>query len=194
MEHPLPDSPIELDEYSETMAERLREAFSLVRKELNCAFERNKRRYDAKVKEVQFSSGDLVWFYCPRTKPGIGRKWQSLTNGPMLVVRKVNAVNYAIKRSPTAKPFIVHIDRIRHYRGEVPEKWKRAIEHLTHVLTTGAGKGLTESNATRNFEKHTLEKGGFHDATHRSSIQGSFEIDGEMDSRESNEQGEHPKQ
>jgi hypothetical protein len=110
MEHPQPDSPIELDEYSETMAERLREAFSLVRKELNCAFERNKRRYDAKVKEVQFSSGDLVWFYCPRTKPGIGRKWQSLTNGPMLVVRKVNAVNYAIKRSPTAKPFIVHID------------------------------------------------------------------------------------
>jgi hypothetical protein len=122
MEHPSPDVPAKLDEFSETMAKRMKEAFSSVRKEISCAFDRNKRRYDAKVRETQFNAGDLVWYYCPRTKPCLGRKRQSLTDGPKLVIRRVNAVNYAIKCAPNAKPIIVHIDRFRHYKGEIPEK------------------------------------------------------------------------
>jgi hypothetical protein len=113
------------------MAEQMRDAFTIVRKQLRCAFERNKQRFDVRVKEAHFAPGDLVWYFCPCTKPGLGRKWQSLTEGPMMVIRRVNAVNYANKRSPNAKPFIVHIDRIRVYKGEIPLKWKKAIKQIT---------------------------------------------------------------
>ncbi len=143
LEQPSPTYPANLDDFTELMAERMRQAYDVVREELQCVFGKTKRRYDSKVKNTQFGVGDLVWYYCPRVKPRLGRKWQNLTSGPMLIIRRVNQVNYAIKRSPKSRPFVVHVDRIRRFEGETPAGW------ITEILSTQTHK-ITDVSKERN--------------------------------------------
>jgi hypothetical protein len=93
--------------------------------QLKCAFSRNKRRYDARVKAVQFKVGDFVWYYTPRGTKGLSRKWELRTQGPYRIVRRVNFVNYVIQRSESSKPFICHVDRMRAFKGTLPEHWRK---------------------------------------------------------------------
>lgn len=50
------------------------------------------------------------------------------TTGPYRIVRQLNFLNYSIQKSPNAKPFVVHIDRLKRYEGDTPESWRRIIE------------------------------------------------------------------
>jgi len=50
--------------------------------------------------------------------------------GPYHVERRVNQVNYVIRRSPRAKPFICHIDRMRKFVGDLPMHSKRMLENI----------------------------------------------------------------
>lgn len=85
--------PNNLNDFTEEMSERMRKAYELVDWGMS---DRSKRRNDKRVKEVQFQVGDLVWYYCPRRRPGRSRKWQLITTEPHLFIRKVNHVNYLI--------------------------------------------------------------------------------------------------
>ena len=125
IDHPREAFPTDLDEYSELMLERMKIAFNLVRSELKCAFDRSKRRYDFRVKSIQFEEGEFVWFYTPRGVPGLKKKWVLKTNGPYRVLRKINKVNYVIRLFPSSRPFICHVDRLRKYIGPLPLSWQR---------------------------------------------------------------------
>ena len=111
LEQPSPATFTNLDEFSATMLERTRKAHAIVAEQLKCTFERNKTRYDQRVKRLQFEVGDFVWYFSPRKKPGLCGKWQLRTSGPYRVERRVNQVNYVIRKALTARPFICHIDR-----------------------------------------------------------------------------------
>jgi hypothetical protein len=50
------------------------------------------------------------------------------TTGPYRIVRQLNFLKYSIQKSPNAKPFVVHIDRLKKYEGDTPESWRRIIE------------------------------------------------------------------
>jgi hypothetical protein len=117
MDTPVPEPPLNLDDYTEKMIERMRSAFHLVRTNLDCAFSRAKKRYDERVRSVKFEIDDLVWFFCPRRKRHLGSKWQLLTTGPWKIVRKLNSVNYVIRRHARGKALVVHVDRLRRYEG-----------------------------------------------------------------------------
>ena len=118
------------------MRERMRLAHELVAEQLKCAFVRNKTRYDARVKAIQFKAGDFVWFFSPRKKQGLSRKWQLMTSGPYKVVHRVNLVNYVIQKTPRSSPFICHIDRMRKFDGELPRCWSEsATDRLPSVST-----------------------------------------------------------
>ena len=123
LEHPSPAEVQDVDMFSERMRERMRVAHELVAEQLKCAFLRNKTRYDARVKAIQFKSGDFFWFSSPRKKQGLSRKWQPMTSGPYKVVRRVNWVNYVIQKTPKSKPFICHIDTMRKFTGDIPRCW-----------------------------------------------------------------------
>ena len=84
---------------------------NLVRQNNKTSFARNKRIYDSRVNEGKFAPGDLVWFYKPM------RKWQSLTTGPLVVVRRINLSNYVLQRSAKSKPFIANVNCMRPYEG-----------------------------------------------------------------------------
>ena len=127
LEHPSPAEVQDVDEFSEQMRKRMREAHEIVAEQLKCAFVRNKARYDARVKAIQFKAEDFVWFFSPRKKQGVSRKWQLMTSGPYKVVRRVNMVNYVIQKTPRSTPFICHVDRLRRFEGELPRCWNEAV-------------------------------------------------------------------
>ena len=123
LEHPSPAEVQDVDEFCERMRELMREAHEIVAEQLKGAFVRNKTRYDARVKAVQFKTGDFVWFFSPRKKQGLSRKWQLMTSGPYRIIRRVNLVNYVIQKTPRSSPFICHIDRLRKFDGDLPPCW-----------------------------------------------------------------------
>ena len=104
------------EEYALVVRRRMQNAYRLVHEHLNAVFDRSKRRYDARIKECQLKTGMQVWYYCPRTRRNKASKWLLQTSGPYEIVRRINDVNYVIRRSARHTPFTVHIDRIRPYQ------------------------------------------------------------------------------
>ena len=138
------------DEYVQQTAERMRQAYTVVREALKANFERSKKRYDARVKTAQFKVGDFVYYYVPRKHVGKNRKWALDNRGPFRVQRKLNDVNYAIQKSPTSNPIIVHIDRLTRYHisgdGEqqsaIPASWRTSVD----TSSTGGRQPATSSD------------------------------------------------
>ena len=95
LDTPAYEVPANVDEYVETMRSRVLEAYEIVREKLRCVCSKTKRRYDQRVKFVQFKPGDYVWYYNPRRYKGVGRKWQ-LCTAPHRIIRRLNLVNYVV--------------------------------------------------------------------------------------------------
>jgi predicted transcriptional regulator len=53
---------VETDEYADKVRERMQTAYKLVQERLKATFDRTKRRYDQRVKEVRFKLGEQCWF------------------------------------------------------------------------------------------------------------------------------------
>ena len=113
------------DEYAETVRERMQKAYRIVSDQLKATFDRAKRRYDQRIREVRFKLNSYVWFYCPKLHAGRGRKFRKLTDGPYRIIRILNDVNYVIQKNPGSRPQICHVDRLLKYEGETPKVWLR---------------------------------------------------------------------
>jgi len=72
--------------------------------------------YHACVKPVMFEVGELVWYFCPRSRRGTSPKWNCFYSGPHKVVRKVNDVNYAIQLRGRKRSIIVHVNKLKKYK------------------------------------------------------------------------------
>ena len=129
------------DEYSDDVRRKMQIANGIVEQQLRTVFERAKRRYDQRVKAVQFKVGEFVYYYSPRLHGGRGRKFRNLTSGPFKIMRKVNHVNYVIQKTPHARPFTVHVDRLlKYWKEEVPPCWKNeALKTTTEIASDGSG-------------------------------------------------------
>ena len=97
------------DEYVEQLRHNLIVAYNCVRRNTKKAAERQKRYYDAKVRGVEFTAGELVLVYYPRTHKSRSKKWTSRYVGPCMIVRRINAVNYVIKKSPKSQESVIHV-------------------------------------------------------------------------------------
>ena len=126
IETPTLASPGNTEEFVEEVSERMRRAHAFVRENLKCGFDRAKRRYDSRIKSMQYKVGDFVWYYMPKHGADLNRKWMLTSQGPYCVTRSINDVNKVIQRTLTSKPIIVHIDRLTHYHGEIPACWLNA--------------------------------------------------------------------
>jgi len=110
------------EEFVEEVSERMRTAYAFVREHLKFGFDRAKQRYDSRIKSMQFKVGDFVWYYM-QYGAGLNRKWMLVSQGPYCITHSINDINKVIQRNPTSKPIIVHIDRLTHYRGDIPKCW-----------------------------------------------------------------------
>ena len=84
------------NEYVESMADRMEEAYATVREQLGKAAQIQKKRYDLRVKPKRFDIGTFVWYYTPRKYVGKSPKWQKFYTRPYLVVSRVSPLNYVI--------------------------------------------------------------------------------------------------
>jgi len=92
------------------------EAYALVREHMQPRAEVNKRAYDVAVKPVSFQPGDMVWYFCPRTRLGTSPKWTRFSTGPYQVVKRINDINYVIRATCKSRPMIIHVNKLRPYK------------------------------------------------------------------------------
>jgi hypothetical protein len=74
--------------------------------------------YDRSKHFHSYNAGDAVWFYNPLRTKGLNPKLQRPWQGLFLITERINDVIYRFKRSPRAKPKVVHHDRLKLYIGE----------------------------------------------------------------------------
>jgi hypothetical protein len=123
-ETPAESVAADVDEYAQQLVERLQFAFHFVQQNTGRYVERQKRQYDATVKESRFQIGQYVFVYYPRIPPRKFRKWVPPYYGPARVMKVLNSVTYIVQKTPKSKPAIVHIDKLKPYYGPEPEVWK----------------------------------------------------------------------
>lgn len=107
--------------YVTQLAERFRDAYAIVRQKLRKAAERRKRKYDLRVRPAVFKKKDRVYYWSPRRFAGRTPKWQRNFSGPFRVLEQCGPVNYLIQKFSRAKPFRVHVDKLRPYYGDDPK-------------------------------------------------------------------------
>jgi len=118
------DAPtIGYDDFVEQTRSRMTTAYAEVREALKRSAERNKRYYDCKVRPAKFVVGQWVYYFNPRKLAGKQMKWIHQYVGPYLVVRIPSAVTVEIQKGPKARPFVVHIDKVKPFTGTPPTGW-----------------------------------------------------------------------
>ena len=64
-----------------------------------------------------------MWYHYPRRYQGKSPKWQKNYIGPYLVVRVIEPSNYVLQKSSRAKPFVVHVDKIKICHNPLTPNW-----------------------------------------------------------------------
>jgi len=95
----------------------------IAREQLGDGAEHRKKSYDVPVKKEQFEVGEWVWYYYPRRYTKRSPKWQRCYTGPYLIVRSIPPVSYVLQRTPKAKPFVVHADKLKKCYSSTPSSW-----------------------------------------------------------------------
>ena len=103
------------NEYKDKLTESLQKLYETARKRSQTAASARKLRYDGRVKSRSFAEGDLVLMLYDRFKPGMSKKWSRQYIGPFLIVKKLNEVNYVVRRRSNGKTSVVHVDRLKPY-------------------------------------------------------------------------------
>jgi transposase InsO family protein len=108
--------------YAEEVAERLRQTFEIVRKNLLETGERQKKQFDKKTSPVTFKAGAMVLMDNPVCKPGLSRKLRQKYTGPYEIVEARGPVTFKIKDVKTRKELLIHANRLKHCKMAVGEQ------------------------------------------------------------------------
>lgn len=129
-----------LETYVHEMRSRAELAYRTAREHLRSAAERRKVSYDIRVKKSDIAVGDWVWYWYPRRYKGKSPKWQKSFVGPYLVTRWIEPVNIVLQKSSRAKPFVVHVDRVKKYFGETLHTWTKSNQNGREVVQQPSNK------------------------------------------------------
>ncbi|VDI33836.1 Hypothetical predicted protein [Mytilus galloprovincialis] len=113
----------EVNEYVEILQKRFQSAHEEARKSLKKSNSYQKRHYDLRAKKRSLHDGQAVWVYEPTRKVGVCHKLTSKWKGPYIVTKKIDDVNYIVKKYPKKPGKVFHIDRLIEYKGNNIPKW-----------------------------------------------------------------------
>ena len=111
------------NDFVEEQRDLIESSYALARKNLGVAASRAKNRYDHRVRQKIYNTGEWVWYFCPRRYANRSPKLEKMYTGPFLILDVLNPVNLRIQKSRRSKPFIVHIDKVKRFYGDAPESW-----------------------------------------------------------------------
>jgi len=135
-------------------------SFELARRRLGAAAERRKATYDVRAKGTSFNVGEWVWYWYPRRYRSKSSKWQKNYIGPYLIVRIIEPVNCVLQKSPKAKPFVVHFDKLKKCFEQTPQSWLHAEPATDGEL--GTADNRSEHDAVARGQRNTRERQRFH--------------------------------
>jgi hypothetical protein len=121
--------------YVQWLKSSLQRGHELARQQLGKSAKRQKKTYEERVRDVQFTRGDWVWRAYPSLLPG---KLRKKNIGPWLVLARKGEVTYLIQRNSTSEPTVVHVDKLSRYNpdfGETLENWIQDDEPPEEVAT-----------------------------------------------------------
>jgi hypothetical protein len=99
-----------------TLAERLKEAYDIVRRENKIGREKQKLQYDRNTKLVTFSEGDYLYLKEMAVGAGKSKKFRSRWRGPYLIMKRFSDLNYQIQIKP-GKHITVNVNRLKRCHG-----------------------------------------------------------------------------
>ena len=116
--------------YVENLKNTLHEAHHTVRQKLQKAAERQENDYNVSLHFKPFKMGDVVLVRNEKRMIGINPKLQYPYSGPNVVLKKINDLNYLIQIDPKGKTKIVHYEKLKLYKAEIPTWVEKAKKDL----------------------------------------------------------------
>ena len=110
--------PLNKIDYVESAFKVFSEAYKRVHKNQWDARELREKYYNRKTKERQFDVGERVLRYVNAVPKNVNAKLWKKWQGPYFVIKKLSPLNYVIQQTPRSKEILVHVDKIKHLRGE----------------------------------------------------------------------------
>lgn len=129
----------------------IREAHQRVRASTRQTARTQKSYFDARVRPLKFSIGDLVWLYWPR--PVIRqsqRKLQKLWTGPWRITEAKSHMVMRIKHTKTGKKQTVHVDRLIPCRSANSSESITVTEYTPNVSQSGVTENFCSTTQTSN--------------------------------------------
>lgn len=105
---------------------------------------KDKSRYDAKHRELQFSPGDMIKVYTPKRKVGLSDKLLLRWQGPYEIREKRSDVTYLVRMGTRRAPIddVVHVSRILPYHAP----WSDEAEAEQQILLREADDSDSDSD------------------------------------------------
>jgi transposase InsO family protein len=104
-----------LEDQNNVYAQQWQEAIELAKANLIVAQARQKHYYDRNLQECSFEPNDVVLLKILKAQKG---KFKMRWNGPYVVIEKLSNLNYLIRHQDDTYPVVVHVNRMRKWRGE----------------------------------------------------------------------------
>ena len=126
---PLPqqDASVEEHEYVANLREKMEECFTIARKQLHAASNRQKRDYDSRMVEHVYKKGDVVYKKCAPLKK-LDKPW----DGPYIILKMLSPSVYLIQGR--RKTYVTHHDRLKPCgieTGELPKWAKKVVKNCS---------------------------------------------------------------
>jgi len=108
-----PDDTLVSTTYAANFRDVLRDAHHRVRQSLHASARTEKRYFDQRVKQQNFTVGQLVWMYWPLPRiRSTYRKLSKLWSGPWEILAFLSPLVVQVRHATTRKRQTVHVDRL----------------------------------------------------------------------------------
>ena len=113
-------------DYVEKLRNHMNKAHEVTRERLQKCAVREKQGYDAKKSVNQYKVGDLVWYQTEIGQQHVTPKLRRPFQGPFLVIKKLNDLNYMLQLNEKGTRKVVHHNKLKPYKGQMALHWARS--------------------------------------------------------------------
>ena len=119
------DEVVTYGQYVTKLRERMEHAHEVARHHLASSTKRQKEYYDSRCFFHTYKPGDLIWWETHHGQLEITPKLRNPYEGPYLILKKLNDLNYVIQLDQKGTQRVVHCNKLLPYRGPVTLPWAR---------------------------------------------------------------------
>ena len=112
-------------DYVSALRSKLQRGHEIARKHLAASAIRQKEFYDSKGSFHSYTPGNLVWYAGELSQLHLTPKLRSPYEGPFLILKRVNDLNYVVQFNKNGVKKVVHHNKLKPYTGNKVLKWAK---------------------------------------------------------------------